>query len=251
MTTRTHLRSAYIASALTLSALALPSFAPLARAADAPAERPEAARGGGGEREMQRFRTALADLSLTDEQRTKIQPLFETARKDLDSLRAAPGSDPQERMTGIAKTLKSLREGVMEALTDEQKKTLAEKMASRDTGAPRNPAAREAGAGRGPAAAGDGPGGRLLAFRAAMEKLDLTSEQKEKIQTLMTESQEKIRAMMEENRKKIQDILTPEQQEKLQTLMRDRAAAGGAPESARPRADSPDTTRPRGDAPKN
>lgn len=184
----------------------------------------------------QRLKDATANLGLSDEQSKKIDAAVTDLQKKAEALRAAgPSPETREKITALRED--GLNQ-VKAILTEEQFAKFQE-------------AIRQA-----PAAAGPGAGGRLgqliQRFQGALKDLNLTEEQKPKVQAAFAdarkklaelapqpgqptpETREKFRAAMEELRSQLTQVLTPEQQEKFRAAMQQGAGAG-AGVGARPR----------------
>jgi Spy/CpxP family protein refolding chaperone len=178
---------------------------------------------------MQRER--LDQLNLTDDQKKKLDDLFATAADDLKKV------DAGDRQA-MGKVMGDLREKIAGILTDEQKAKRA-----------------QAGPG-GPGGPRGNPADRL---QAALDKADLSSDQKEKTKPIIevvrkkfeelrsqiqggdrAAIREKIKTLMDDTRDKLKDILTPEQAEKVKAALeagRPPGAPGGRP--ARPATENP------------
>lgn len=171
-------------------------------------------------------RDRLNELNLTDDQKTKIDALYTKATEEV---KAAAAADPQERRQKMGELMMGLRKDVAEVLTDEQKAKFAA-MGPAAVGRP-NPVAR---------------------LEDAISKLDLTAEQKPKVQVVVEDAKkkfeelrgqlpggdraavrEKFTAFMDETRDKLKEILTPEQQEKLREALQ-AGAPGAGPGPANP-----------------
>jgi len=222
-------RTSLLAIGLLLPVAVLPA----ARGADEPATpttRPEAGGRLGGAI-LERLHSIVTGLDLTDEQKPKVEAEFDKAKKALEELRSNPPTDgPRE---AVGKALGDLRTGIGSILTDEQKKTMREKL-------------EQAGIGgnRGQGAAGRA--GPLAAFRENMGKLGLSDEQKSKIEAILKENQEKVTEIIKDgqgdrqaivekmgpiiqaNRQKILDLLTDDQKTKLKELAPERGGRGEA-----------------------
>ncbi len=55
-----------------------------------------------------------------------------------------------------------------------------------------------------------------------LERLDLTAEQKPKVEAILKEQLEKMRAVHEEAQERLKQVLTPEQVEKLEAMRREK-----------------------------
>jgi Spy/CpxP family protein refolding chaperone len=245
-------------------------------AADAPERRPGAAPGGPEGRRgdpaamLERVESALNDLKLSEEQKTKARELLDKVHKSADENKG------ENARQGMMKSMQELREGLDGLLTEDQKKQLAEKAPFLSGGGPGGPGAGRPGGARpgapgagpatrpgGPGAPG-GPGGGAAggarpavmqkAMAAAIEKAGLSDEQKAKIKTLSDEYEkktraileegkgdraaigEKLRPLMDERRAKIAEILSPEQMTKYQQAIQEEIqkarGEGGGPGGA-------------------
>jgi hypothetical protein len=246
--------------------------------ADGP-RRPGAAGGPEGRRPdaagmLERIESALNDLKLSEEQKTKARELLDKVHKAADE---AKGDNAR---AGMGKMMTELREGLDGLLTEEQRKQLAEKAPFLAGGGPGGPGAgRPGGRPGGPGAPGGGQGAGARpavmqkAMAAALEKVGLSDEQKTKLKALSEEFEkktrsiieegkgdraaigEKLRPLAEERRTKMAEILSTEQMTKFQTaiqeeLQKARGENGGAPGG--PNGRRPGANRPGGapDAPK-
>ena len=170
---------------------------------------------------LQRLKDRLADLKLTDEQKTKVEALITKTAEEVK----ATETKLQESMQAFAKDL--------EAILDEEQLKKAKELTRQ---------------GQGPM--GMGGGQMIQRMQDAAAKLDLTAEQKEKLKTAFDTLKEDAKELLEKNRNdpqamreamrdlmdrartKAQDILTPEQAQKLRDALRPpdggRGGAGGA-----------------------
>jgi Spy/CpxP family protein refolding chaperone len=188
-----------------------------------------------------RILTRLSEyLELSPEQREKARDILEKAKSELGesvgSLREL-GEKTRERLRAI---LTDAQREKLDKLRNDMRDT-AERMAQNY-----GPALRE-GAER---------LGQEARFRMALRGLDLTPEQREKVEAIEKETAEKIRAIQEEVRpkiqaarqeavKKIEEVLTPEQREKFQNELKKfpagnpSARRGAAPPPAEKRESGP------------
>ncbi|MGH7179536.1 MAG: deiodinase-like protein, partial [Tepidisphaeraceae bacterium] len=192
--------------------------------------------GGGMRRDpaqmLQRMRDALSDVKLTDDQKPKIDAIFDKADKDLKEMMAdGANQSPQERMPRMRELMQSVREEVHGVLTEEQRMAFDEKLAQMRGGG---------GQGAGP---GGGRGGAVARLRDVADQLDLTDDQKSQVQTILEDAGQKMRELRdqglapeemrpqaqkigEDARGKVHDLLTPDQQKKLEELMQQAPAQG-------------------------
>src|SRR5438309_2355165 len=93
---------------------------PHALAAESTTTRP--APGGGAPVLLERAREMVAQLKLTDEQKTKVEAVFSKAKQELQELRAnAEAMDPRERMERMRDFMQTLRQNLSDVLTPEQR----------------------------------------------------------------------------------------------------------------------------------
>jgi Spy/CpxP family protein refolding chaperone len=230
-------------------------------------ERPGGERGGpprepGGM--LERFRERVDELNLSAEQKTKIDGIVEKAKTDLKAAmaKAADATSPEERRDAIREVMEPAREAIMNALDETQREKLRETMRNAFGGGgrpggpdgpggdrPGGPPGREARRGRGPDAPDgankpEGPGsperspmamfGRV---KDSLGKLNLSDEQKKKVEALMAEQQKKISDLQTEAEKqqaemrgkfretmiaghdRLDELLTEEQRTKLREMM--------------------------------
>jgi len=184
------------------------------------AERPRSERPEGPGRRMEppveAIRSAVLELDLTEDQKTRLEAAFGTARRSLEGLRNQP--EGRERGEAAERAMARLRETLESTLTPEQKQRLGERLG--------RPQER-----RGPL--GDLP--------ERLERLDLSAEQRAKVRDLLAAfrrefdalqegarenpepAREKARALTERLRDQLAAILTPEQRERLGAPGRERA----------------------------
>ncbi len=187
---------------------------------------------------IEQMRHTLGELNLTDSQRTQINGILDQAAQDAKNLREEfKNATPDQRRERLMAFGKQLREKVGAVLTAEQKTALREKFEARHGG--------EQGKGHGKG--GHGPATRPTSrptpgmvenrLKETLAKLDLTAEQKQKVDAILSDAKaqfeklreergqgheanrEKFRQIMEDMRTKIHDTLTPEQQKKLHEMM--------------------------------
>lgn len=197
----------------------------VARADDQPKEqatpRERSANGEGrqGFPMLDRVREAVNELKLSDDQKSKIDKMFEDARSQMKKLREEAAGDREEMTKKAREMFDKLREDIASVLNEDQKEQLKEKLQK----------AFQRGA---------GAGGDIAArLKAAIAKLDLSDEQKSKVHDVLEEtgkkakdlrsqaengSQEargKLRDLMQETREKLGSILSDDQKQKLQETL--------------------------------
>jgi Spy/CpxP family protein refolding chaperone len=178
------IRSALFAAFVSIALLAMASKT----LADAPATKPAAPQAPhissgtmrpGPAYVIKRLKDAVATLELTDEQKPKVDAVFEQVNKDgLDLSDVLANTPPQQRYPKLIDFSKQIRQQLAGVLTDDQLKSLDEKTAAAFTFHPGN---------RGPAGAGIADN-----IQQALDKLDLTDDQKQQIRDVMTQVRQKI-----------------------------------------------------------
>jgi hypothetical protein len=196
-----------------------------------------------------RIRSAVAKLNLSDDQKTKVDSILDAADQDAQSLGDQMQSlSQQERYEKIGPFLHKLRQDLAGAINADQFKTLSQNI----------PILHEQGA-NGPTTRGDSaarPGQRLDAVKAALAKLDLSDDQKQKVADLLAELQtklqqirqsadggdvqSKLQQLRDEMRSRLQEILTPDQMQQFRDLMLEQPGGGRLKEtdSDKPAADA-------------
>jgi Spy/CpxP family protein refolding chaperone len=183
----------------------------------------------------QRIKDVTATLGLSDDQTTKVDAAVADLQKKAEELRAA-GAGPEMR-----EKLMALREDGMKQikaiLTEEQFTRFQEAIRQAPTGGP----------------AGGRIGAMVQRFQDALKNLNLTEEQKPKVDAALADARkklaalapavqggqpnpevrEKFRTAMEDLRTELMGVLTPEQQEKFRASVQQ--GAGGPGAGARPR----------------
>lgn len=205
-----------------------------------PASRP--ARGGEGSQSFPRIRVMLEDLKLSDDQKKKIEDIFNTTSQNLRTmLPEMRNATQQERMEKYKQILTDLRDDIDQVLTPDQKKKFNESME-----AVRSGFAGQPGPTTQPGAGGGGPGTALMMrMRSKLEQLGLTDDQKAKAKKVLEdagqkmrqiasstergsqEMREKVRDLFEQTRDSLKNILTPEQFDKFTSGIRE-SFGGGA-----------------------
>jgi len=202
--------------------------------------------GRGGERPIEQFKQVLEQLELSQDQKVKIGKIVRDKMPDLRQAEEESRSmDATGRRVLLQEQMESIRSAIKAELTDDQQKLFDEKVDQIRTD--RQARARDqAGATSRPANAAPGaPAARDRVLQAgqrlsdALEKLDLTDEQKslvapvvEKVKsdsaTLRAEAvnidpevvREQARTIQQEARDSLSQILSPEQQVELRELLR-------------------------------
>jgi Spy/CpxP family protein refolding chaperone len=193
---------------------------------------PPAAKRGphAGERGFDRM---AQQLNLTDQQKTQIQGLFQTQRQQAHSIRQDTSLSPQQKQDKLKQLRESTHQQMQSVLTPEQQQKF-QQLRSEHEGMGKDHMGR----------GGMGPGGGM----GPLAHLNLTPEQKSKIQPIMQSSRQQIQAVRadssltpEQKQAKVREIhqnamsqvnavLTPEQQQQLQQMRKGRSGKrGGSP----------------------
>lgn len=164
----------------------------------------------------------LGRLDLTDDQKEQLQ-----------ALRGKHQKARREHREAMAAMAREQREALMGVLTDEQRETLGEmrgRFLERRGGMARDRwDMRRGGMGRRGDVGRPGRGWHdaRRGGRYPFSRLDLTDEQKERIEELRTEHRTEMRQTRTNNRKALEGVLTDGQREKLETMKDDAFYGGG------------------------
>jgi Spy/CpxP family protein refolding chaperone len=239
-----HMRIRTLHVSVLSAGLLFAGFTMTASAADdtpAPQAKGEKAAGGDSTQQfplLKRFRSVVDELKLSDDQKAKVDKAFEEAQSQIKKVRdSAESGDQQATAQKLREAYTTLRENVSAALTDEQKEQFKEKLQSMF---------RAGGAG----------GGDITRLRSALEKLNLSDDQKTKVKELLEDTQtkakdlrekaqggdqdarDKLRTLVQDARQKLGDILTKDEMEKLKELMQQSAPGRDQPNAPKPERDS-------------
>ena len=173
-------------------------------------ERPEGPRAQSPEA-LGGLQAALDSLNLTEDQKSKAAEMIKAARERFDAARqqlaTAQGEDRREATRKLAEVSRNLTEELTGILDEDQKALFRQKL---EQG---RQALRDRVAAPGPRPAEGGP--RPLPFDRAIEQatsgLQLTDDQKQKIQALSSDLATRTQALHEEARKQLKTILTEDQ----------------------------------------
>jgi K+/H+ antiporter YhaU regulatory subunit KhtT len=183
-----------------------------------------------------RLRNGVAQLELTDEQKTKAASVLDDAAQQAQSLSEQSQSlSTQERYQKMGPFLQQLRQNLAQALGADQFRVLAQNFpilrgqgSTRPTTAP---------------AEANSPARRYEALKSALAKMDLTDDQKQQIAQLLGETDQKIeqirqsaaagddvqpqvQQLRQDLRSRLAEILTPDQADQLRNTL-DQQGAGG------------------------
>lgn len=211
---------------LGLAGMAVPAAAQEQAPATGPsAPRHEHMRGGGQGRPqpgqmMERVREEMQKLGLSADQKTQMEKILADAKTQAEAIRDDKTLSEQDRMDKLRTTFQDLRQKLSAVLTPEQQKQFQADREQRMLN-------------------GD-PIGHL---QEAMKDLNLTDDQKSKVETVFADARKEFQTLkengggnmeaamklMRETRDKVNQVLTPEQSQKLTEMIQARrAAAEGA-----------------------
>ncbi len=207
----------------------------------------------GGGQMLERIRQVVSDLNLNDDQKTKVDAVLQAEQTAFrQAIQETRNASPDERRSAVRNEMEKLHHAIAAELTDDQKaKFTAKIQALRAEGGKGRKAATETpptteptnadGAGKGGRAGERGSGERgggqgVTRLREAVDKLDLTPEQKTKLEAIFKDLEtkaadlrkvakdsggdraalrEKIRSLIEEAMTSLKTVLTPEQVDQL------------------------------------
>lgn len=171
-------------------------------------------------------------LNLTDQQKTQMQSLFQAQRQQAQSIRQDTSLTAQQKQDKLKQLRESTHQQMQGVLTPEQQQKF-QQLRSEHEGMGKDHMGR----------GGMGPGGGM----GAMARLNLTPDQKSKIQPIMQSSRQQVQAVRadssltpEQKQAKVREIhqnamsqakavLTPEQQQQLQEMRKGRGGKRGGP----------------------
>ena len=235
-----------------------------------------------GQQMLDRLHEQLKKLNLSDEQSTKIKAILDEAKTATSAaMKEGEGLEPRERFGKVREVMQPFREKLMDVLDETQREKLRENMKAaggpgfggpggpegrRGPGGPPPPGGerdgrraerRGPGGPDGPGRPGEprGPGGpdgqrrpepgmMIERMRHNLERLELTAEQKSKVDALLSETEKKLidlrteaekqavetrgkfRAAIDESRSQIEALLTDEQKAKLKEMASPRPPRG-------------------------
>ena len=242
---------------------------------------------------IKRYKTAVAKIDLTDDEKPKVDAVFDQVNQQGVDLSQSLGDlDFQDRYQKLNAFSKQIRQELAGVLTDDQMQELDSKLGSALGGRngrfggqglggsnANNPTGQNPGnagannqsqnnsgqsaQGLAPRPGGGGAGAIEL-VQQALDKLDLSDDQRQQIKDLMaatrskiedirqnaangTDVQQQIQQVRREMREKIQTILTPDQYQSFTDSMRQafqQRGANGNAGGARPAPDAPISSKP-------
>jgi Spy/CpxP family protein refolding chaperone len=185
------------------------------------------------------LKSAVSDLNLSGPTKTKVDKLLAQTAKDIERSNKAFGDDHHKAWITARDSVRDASGSIAALLDDDQKLMFKTKLEAvtraktADKASDDTPGNRRA----------NPPAGRLARplqrFQQALKSLDLTEDQKPKVEKALTEARKKLaklapnarpakpspelreefRAVMEDLRSQLAEILTPEQREKLKSQM--------------------------------
>ncbi len=211
---------------------------------------------------IQRFKRAVAQLDLTDDQKPKVDAVFTQAnQKGLDLSQTLADADPQDRFQMLTGFFKQIHQDLAAVLTDDQMNTLDQKVGPGLR--PRNPnqqSGTQQNASQSPIAPppatqptarrGNALGGGLQYVQRALDTLDLSDDQKQQVKDLLAATQAKLtdirnnaaagadvqqdlQQARKDVRQKLQTILTPDQMQAFLSAMQQSYQQRGGPSARR------------------
>ncbi len=251
------------AALIALAAISPVFFAAPSRADDSATTRPAPPAASSGQMRpgpamiIQRYKRAVGELDLTPDEKSVMDAVWNLANQQGLALSSQlGGSELQQRYQKLAAFARQVRKDLSAVLTDDQMKALDQKVpmgAAPGTGQRPGDAPRPGDSQRPTDAQrpGGGPyaGAMLDNVQKALTKLDLSDEQKQQVQDLMTDTRAKIaeirknaanggnaqqdlQQLRQSVRDKLKSILTPQQMEtftqEMQHLIQQRGSRGGA-----------------------
>jgi len=186
-----------------------------------------------GRRGGDRPGAALAQLELSDTQKEQLKAMRTEHREAMQALRDSGERPDRETVEALRA---EQREDLAEILTEEQLAQLEELRDSRFGHGRRGPWMEMGRGHRGRGAAGpmagkglfDGPRRGGPRGAAVLTQLDLSDEQKEKIDELRAEHREEMQELTRKHREALEKVLTKDQRKQLEE-MKDDALYGGGP----------------------
>lgn len=242
---------------------------PVVRAADNDAAAPGAAqpapaanrgRGAGPQQALSRFAQAVQKLDLSEQQRQQIKTVLDKARTDFSTMSQrwrTQNTPVEQRRQESRQLLQQVHQQISAVLTPAQQQTLRQQI--RQSAGPlgqhralragrRGPTTLpEVGVGR----RGAGPAMIVQRLHAAILKLDLSAEQKQKIASVVNDARQqiqslqqqargdrqelaqKVRTVAQNARRQINEVLTPDQRQKLRSLVQEDRRPGESPRAQR------------------
>jgi Spy/CpxP family protein refolding chaperone len=225
-----------------LVAVSLASPAVLRAADDAKPDAPARRANAPTANPLAGLKTAIDDLKLAGETKTKVDGILAKAQTDIDQATRETAGDRRAGFRKVAEIVKSAGDQITPLLDEDQKLMLRSKLQAASAN---EPAAGGGGAG-GPGAPGAGRGGQMIAQRIkdVTATLGLSDDQTTKVDAAVADLQkkaeelraagagpemrEKLMALREDGMKQIKAILTEEQFTRFQEAIRQAPAGGPA-----------------------
>jgi Spy/CpxP family protein refolding chaperone len=222
---------------------------------------------------IRHYKTAVAQLDLTDDEKSKVDAVFAQAnQKGLDLSQSLADAEPRDRFQILTGFYKQIHQDLAAILTDDQMTTLDQKLGpglGRRNGGQQNgsqqnstqpppaqsPPAQSLTASQPPtsqptARRGNAAGGGLKYVQQALDKLDLSDDQKQQVKDLLAATQSKLaeirnnaaagadvqqelQQVRKDMRQKLQTILTPDQMQAFTDAMRQSFQQRGGPNARR------------------
>jgi Spy/CpxP family protein refolding chaperone len=216
---------------------------------------------------IRRYKSAVAQLDLTDDEKSKVDAVFAQAnQKGLDLSQTLADAQPRDRYSLLTGFNKQIHQDLAGVLTDDQMKTLDEQLGpglgqrnggqrNRGQQSPAQPPTDQSSTTppptSRPTAGRPNPGGGLRYVQQALDKLDLSDDQKQQIKDLLAATQSKladlrnqavagadvqkdIQQVRKDMRQKLQTILTPDQMQAFTDAMQQANQQRGGANARRP-----------------
>jgi hypothetical protein len=181
---------------------------------------------------MSAIKSALEAAGLNDDQKAKAADILKSASERLAQARqemeSAQGGDRRAAMQKMGEISRSLTEELAGILDEDQKAVFKQKFEQARQAVAQN--FRDRAAGPGDPGAGGGPRGMPLdrALEQAATQLQLSDDQKQKVQALASDVATRTRALHEEALKQLKTILSEDQVKQFEQLAA-RPGLGGGP----------------------
>jgi hypothetical protein len=207
---------------------------------------------------IQRYKRAVAQLDLTDDEKPKVDAVFAQAnQRGLDLSQNLADAEPQDRYQVLIGFYQQIHQDLADVLTDDQMKTLDQNLGpgrgQRNSGqqtTSQSPAKQPVAA-QPTTRRANALGGGLQYVQQALDKLDLSDDQKQQVKDLLTATQAKIadlrnnaaagadvqqdlQQVRKDMRQKLQTILTPDQMQAFTDAMRQSFLQRGGRNAQRP-----------------
>ena len=221
----TFFTSSIVLAGVGLMLLSAPAFAEPTASTDTPTTQPSPQNAPGQRATpMNRLQSAISQLDLTPDQKTKVDAILASTRQQIQTLRPQlRNMTPEQRRAKITPILQGVRQQLSTVLTPEQMQSLRQNMQN--------------GAG------GQNGGGLVAALKQAVSTLNLSADQQKQVDDLLAQTQkdladarasaqkdpsgaqEDLKQIRQDTVQQLQQILTPEQATQFEAEMKKFRAA--------------------------